>query len=95
MIGERLLLRRMELERVTLGVKRDDSQPVWPLGRGRRRLQLDAHLAKDAHRAVAERLEQPAGGRVDVERPGQDPTCAPAGRVLFKLGRDQLSDPPP
>ena len=95
MIRERLLLRSMELERVTLGVERDNSQPVGPLGRGRRRLQLDTHLAEDAHSAVAERLEQPAGGRVDVERPGEDPTCAPAGRVLFKPGRDQLSDPPP
>ena len=49
--------------RVLLRVERDDAQPVGPLGCGRRRLELDAHLAEDAHGAVAKRLEEPAGQR--------------------------------
>ena len=88
-------MRGVELERVTLRVERDDAQPVRPLGCGRRRLELDAHLAKDAHGAVAERLEQPAGGGVGLEDVVLDPACAVAGRVLLEPGRDQLPDPAP
>ena len=71
MICERLLVRGVELDRVTLRVERDDcaARPAT-LGARRWRLELDAHLAKDAHGTVAERLEQSAGGRVDLERAG-------------------------
>ena len=62
-----------------LRVERDDAQPVRPLGCGRRRLELDAHLAEDAHGAVAERLEQPAGGGVGLEDAVLDPACAARG----------------
>jgi hypothetical protein len=61
-IRERLLLCGVELERILLRVEGDDAQPVRPLGCGRGRLELDAHLAEDAHGSVAARLEQPAGG---------------------------------
>jgi hypothetical protein len=56
-IGERLLLRGVELARVVVRVERHDVQPVRPLGRARRRLELDAHLAEDAHAAVAQRFD--------------------------------------
>ena len=88
-------MRGVELERVTLRVEGDDAQPVRPLGCGRRRLELDAQLAEDAHGAVAERLEQPAGGGVGLEDAVLDPACAAAGRVLLEPGRDQLPDPAP
>ena len=88
-------MRGVELERVTLRVERDDAQPVRPLGCGRRRLELDAQLAEDAHGAVAERLEQPAGGGVGLEDAVLDPACAAAGRVLLEPGRDQRPDPAP
>jgi hypothetical protein len=83
-IRERLLVRGVELERVTLRVELDDAQPARPVGCGRRRLELGAQLAEDAHGAVAERLEQPAGGRVGLEDAVLDPACAAAGRVLLE-----------
>ena len=94
-IGERLLVRGVELARVPLRVEGDDAQPVRPRGRGRRRLELDAHLAEDAHGAVAERLEQAAGGGVGLEDAVLDPACAVARRVLLEPGRDQPPDPAP
>lgn len=54
MIRERLLGRGVERDRVPLDVKRDDAKPIRPVGRGRRRLQFDAHLAEYAHRPLAE-----------------------------------------
>jgi hypothetical protein len=51
-IRERLLVRGVDRERVTLRVERDDAQPGRPLGCGRRRLELDAQLAEDAHGAI-------------------------------------------
>jgi hypothetical protein len=92
-IGERLLAGGVELARVALRVERDDAQPARPFGRGRRRRQRDAHLAEDAHGAVAERLEQPARRGVDLEDVVLDPACAAAGRVLLEPGRDQPPDP--
>src|SRR5918994_8014115 len=94
-IRERLLVRGVELERVTLRVEGDGAQPVRPLGCGRRRLELDAQLAEDAHGAVAERLEQPAGGGVGLEDGVLDPAGAAAGRVVLEPGHDQPPDPPP
>ena len=95
MIRERLLVRGVEGARVALGVEGDDAQPVRPHRRGRRRLELDAHLAKDPHGAVAQRLEQPAGGGVGLEDAVLDPACAPAGGLLLEPGRDQRPDPAP
>jgi hypothetical protein len=43
-ISERLLMRGVELERVTIRLERHHAQPVRPFGRGRRRVQLDARL---------------------------------------------------
>src|SRR5215204_2000098 len=87
------LVRGVELKPVMLRVEGDDAQPVRPLGWGWWRLELDAQLAVDAHGAVAERLEQPAGGGVGLEDRILDPPCAAAGRVLLESRCDQLPDP--
>ena len=94
-VRERVLVRGVELERVTHRVERDNAQPVRPLGWGRRRVELDAQLAEDAHGAVAKRLEQPAGGGVGLQDGVLDPACAAACRVVLEPGRDQPPDPPP
>ena len=85
----------MELERVPLRVERDDAQLLRPLGCARRGLELDAHLAEDAHGAVAERLEQPARPGVGLQDAVLDPACSATGRALLEAGRDQRSDPAP
>src|SRR5450755_4085520 len=88
-------MRAMELQRVRLGVKLDNPQPIGPPRYGRRCLKLDPHLAKHAHRAVAQRLEQPAGGNVGLHDGVVDPSYAAAGCILLKPGRDQPPDPSP
>ena len=85
----------MELARVLLRVEGDDAQPLRPRRRGWRRVELDAQLAERAHGAVAERLEQDAGGGVVLQDAVLDPPCVAAGGVLLELGRDQLPDPAP
>ncbi len=94
-VRERLLVRGVELDRVTLRVERKDAQPVRPLGYGWPRLELDAQLAKDAHGAVAKRFEQPASGTISLQHGVLDPACAALDSVLLERGRDQRPDPQP
>jgi hypothetical protein len=91
-VCERLLVRGVELGRVALRIEHVDAQPGRPGGWERRRVQLDAHLAEDAHHAVAERLEQPARGGVHLEDAVLDPARAVPGGLLLELGRQQLAD---
>src|SRR5262249_14779626 len=94
-VRERLLVRVVELDGIVLGVERDDAQPVRPLGWGRRRVQLDPHLAEDAHGAVAERLEQPVRSRVGLQNAVLAPPGPAARRLLLERGRDLRPDPAP
>jgi len=85
----------VELARVTVRVERDDAQAVRPLGRGRRVLELDPHLAEHAHIAVAEGLEEATCRGVGLEDAVVDPMCAVTRRVRFQPGRDQPADAAP
>ena len=60
-IRKRFLLGRVERLRVALRLERGDAQPLGPSRHRRRCSELDAHLAKDAHSAIADRFE--ASGR--------------------------------
>ena len=93
-IRECLLVCGVELERIALGLEGDNAQPSRPLGCGRRRVELDAHLAEDSHGPVAERLEQPVGGRVGFETLLWI-LCAPPRAACSSSCRDQFPDPTP
>ena len=68
MIRERLLVRGVERDRVTVRIEGDDAQAGGPFGGGRRRVQLDAHLAEHPHGDVPERLEQGTGPPASASR---------------------------
>jgi hypothetical protein len=87
-IRERLLVGGVELAGVALRVERDDAQPIRPVRRGRRPLELDAHLAEDPHGDVAERLEQLTRVGVGLQDGVLDFRDSGAGRFLLELGRD-------
>ena len=95
MVRKRFLLGRVERERVALRVERGDAQPLGPSRYRRRCSELDAHLAKDAHSAIADRLEQAAGGGVEFVHAVLDPACAAGRRITLERGREQLPDPAP
>ena len=92
-IGERLLLRGVKHESVPVRIELDDLQPIRPHRRRRRRVELDTHLAKDAHGAIADRLEQAAGGGVRFVDAVLDPARTAGSRMPLELGREQLPDP--
>src|SRR3954469_25198159 len=94
-LRERLLARGVEVACVVVGVERDGAQAVRPIRCGWRRVELDAHLAEDAHGDVAERLEERAAVGVGLENGVSDRTCTAARRMLLEPGGDHRPDPAP
>src|SRR3954451_8238580 len=92
-LREGLLVRGVEVGGIVRGVERDDPQALRPLGGRGRRVEHDPHLAEDAHRAIAARLEEPAAGSVGLEHARVDRSDTGARRVLLELGGQHRADP--
>ena len=75
-IGERLLLRRVERRHVALGVELVRHESLGPLRRLLLRVEVDPQLAEDAHRPVAERGEQSMPGLIGLGDAALNPTRA-------------------
>jgi hypothetical protein len=75
-VGEGLLLRRVERMGVAVRVERTRDEPLRPLGPRRLGGELGPHLAEHAHGLVAELGEQPPARLVRLGDPALDPARA-------------------
>ena len=95
MIGESLLLRCVERDRIAVRVEFACDEPVRPLRRLRCRVEVDPELAKDALRPVAEPFEQAMPGLVPLCDGVLDPPGAARGGCRFEARGELAAEAAP